>query len=118
MADEGIRPRRAPQPEERRRDAERTRRALLDAALVEFADKGRAGARVSTIAARAGVNKQLISYYFGGKDGLYDAILARWYAEEAELEEPGITLDEIAAKGSAAPPVSATYTRAWCMARQ
>ena len=63
-----------PAPEDRQRDAERTRGALLDAALAEFAAKGRAGARVSEIAERAGVNKQLISYYFGGKDGLYEAI--------------------------------------------
>ena len=91
-------PRRRSDDDARMRDAERTRAALLDAALVEFAAKGRAGARVSDIAERAGVNKQLISYYFGGKDGLYDAILARWYAEEDRLDEPGITLDELASR--------------------
>jgi AcrR family transcriptional regulator len=66
-----------------RRNPERTRAALLDAALVEFAAHGRAGARTSAIAARAGVNKQLISHHFGGKDGLYAALVARWEAEEA-----------------------------------
>jgi TetR/AcrR family transcriptional regulator len=66
-----------------RRDPERTRTALLDAALVEFAAHGRAGARTSAIAARAGVNKQLISHHFGGKDGLYAALVARWQADEA-----------------------------------
>ena len=66
-----------------RRDPERTRAALLDAALVEFSAHGRAGARTSAIAARAGVNKQLISHHFGGKDGLYDALVARWEADEA-----------------------------------
>jgi AcrR family transcriptional regulator len=65
------------------RDPERTRAALLDAALVEFAAHGRAGARTSAIAARAGVNKQLISHHFGGKDGLYAALVARWQADEA-----------------------------------
>ena len=88
--------RRSPPPEERRRDADRTREALLDAALAEFGAKGLAGARVSEIAARAGVNKQLISYYFGGKDGLYNAILERWYAQEAQLSDPGISLAELA----------------------
>ena len=53
---------------------------------------------MSDIAERAGVNKQLISYYFGGKDGLYDAILERWYAEEDRFDEPGITLDELASR--------------------
>lgn len=89
-------PRRSPAPEERQRDAERTRRALLDAARIEFAAKGLAGARVGAIAARAGVNKQLISYYFGGKEGLYRAILERWYEEEEQLSEPGLTLEELA----------------------
>jgi AcrR family transcriptional regulator len=89
-------PRRAPQPDERRRDSDRTREALLNAALTEFADKGFAGARVSEIAERAGVNQQLISYYFGGKDGLYKAILDRWHEQEAQLTEAGISLEELA----------------------
>ncbi|HEX8101017.1 MAG TPA: TetR family transcriptional regulator [Solirubrobacteraceae bacterium] len=88
-------PRRAPDPHERVRDAERTRRALLDAALAEFAEKGRAGARVSEIAARAGVNKQLISYYFGGKDGLYAAIVERWHAQEADWSAERLDLEEL-----------------------
>ena len=87
--------RRPPGPPERQRDAERTRRALLDAARAEFAAKGLAGARVGTIAERAGVNKQLISYYFGGKQGLYDAILADWYAQEEQLARPGTTFAEL-----------------------
>ena len=109
-------PRRRSDDEDRVRDAERTRAALLDAATAEFAAKGRAGARVSEIAERAGVNKQLISYYFGGKDGLYDAILERWYAEEARLEEPGITLDELASRylgvGFSQPLLQQLFTRA------
>lgn len=91
-------PRRSPSPDERQRDSERTKQALLDAARAEFAAKGLAGARVSEIAARAGVNKQLISYYFDGKDGLYQAILERWYEQEAELSEPGISLEELASR--------------------
>lgn len=89
-------PRRSPKPDERLRDAERTRAALVDAATAEFAAHGLAGARVSAIAERAGVNKQLISYYFGGKAGLYEAIVARWYAEEEQLADPEIALSELA----------------------
>jgi AcrR family transcriptional regulator len=48
---------------------------LLDAALIEFAAAGPAGARTQRIAAAAGVNKQLIHYYFQTKDGLYRAVL-------------------------------------------
>jgi TetR/AcrR family transcriptional regulator len=91
------RPRRSPAPAERQRDAERTRRALLDAALVEFSRKGRAGARVSEIAMRAGVDKQLISYYFGGKDGLYRALVERWLAAERDFAQPDLPLADFVA---------------------
>src|SRR4029079_7171127 len=70
------------------RDRERTRRALLDAALAEFSEEGFAGARVSAIATRAGVNKQLISYYFGGKQGLRDALVAEWLRAADEVRRP------------------------------
>jgi TetR/AcrR family transcriptional regulator len=87
--------RRAPEPDERRRDADRSRQALLDAARHEFADKGLAGARVSEIAERAGLNKQLISYYFGGKQGLYDTLVEQWLEQEREMTDPAIGLDEL-----------------------
>lgn len=70
-------PRRA--PAEKQRDPERTKRKILDAAKVEFGAKGFAAARVSDIAGRAGVNKQLISYYFGGKEGLYQELAGQWH---------------------------------------
>ncbi|MGW3998254.1 TetR family transcriptional regulator, partial [Amycolatopsis sp. NPDC004772] len=71
-------PRRSPKPQERQRDPERTRRLILEAAAAEFAAKGYAGARIAAIAARAGVNQQLISYYFDGKEGLYRAMSEGW----------------------------------------
>ena len=73
----GSAARRAPGPDARRRDADRTRAQLLEAASEIFAAKGLSGARVQEIATRAGVDKQLISYYFGGKDGLYAEVLER-----------------------------------------
>ncbi|MEO8634359.1 MAG: TetR family transcriptional regulator [Gemmatimonadales bacterium] len=47
---------------------------LLTAARHEFARRGEAGARTDQIARRAGVNKQLIHYYFRTKAGLYRAV--------------------------------------------
>ncbi|WP_235828486.1 TetR/AcrR family transcriptional regulator [Actinomadura rubteroloni] len=88
-------PRRTPAPEDRRQDPERTRRALLDAAHDVFSEKGYAGARVQDIADRAGVNKQLISYHFGGKEGLYRALRERWLIREAEFADPSLPLDEL-----------------------
>lgn len=87
--------RRAPEPAERQRDPERTRERIVEAAIREFAAKGFAGARVHEIAARAGVNKQLISYYFGGKDGLRQALARLWLAEEAEFTRQDIPLHEL-----------------------
>ncbi|MCZ4316448.1 TetR/AcrR family transcriptional regulator [Comamonadaceae bacterium G21597-S1] len=58
-----------------------SRAAILAAARAEFAAHGLTGARVNTIASRAGVNKQLIYYYFGNKDGLYRSALETVYAE-------------------------------------
>lgn len=95
-------PRRAPTAAERRRDAERSRQALLDAALDEFSTKGFDGARVQEIADRAGVNKQLITYYFGGKEGLYQEIQRSWPATEAERADPDLPLAETAARYLAA----------------
>ncbi|MGW4714198.1 TetR/AcrR family transcriptional regulator [Nocardia sp. NPDC004260] len=94
----GRRPRRAPSADERRRDAERSRQALLDAALDEFSAKGFDGARIQDIAARAGVNKQLIAYYFGGKENLYQEIQRHWPEAEAERADPALPLDETAAR--------------------
>ncbi|GLY97500.1 hypothetical protein Acsp02_47540 [Actinoplanes sp. NBRC 103695] len=71
-------PRRSPSGDQRKRDPERTKERILDAALIEFSEHGFAGARTGAIAARAGVNQQLISYYFDGKDGLYRALQRTW----------------------------------------
>jgi len=91
------RARRAPEPGERLRDHTRTRQRILDAALAEFADKGYAGARVREIAQRAGLNTQLISYYFGGKEGLYNELMATWHRQEALMaQEDASFADSIA----------------------
>jgi AcrR family transcriptional regulator len=47
----------------------------------EFARQGYAGARVDRIARRAGVNKQLLFYYYRSKRGLFHAVLARGAAQ-------------------------------------
>ena len=56
------------------RDAEDTKRRLLQAAADEFAQRGIAGARVDRIAAAANANKALIYSYFGNKEDLFDAV--------------------------------------------
>ena len=63
------------------RDAEETRRRLLRAATLEFAERGLAGARVDRIAASAGASKPLLYTYFGNKENLFDAVYDRVIAE-------------------------------------
>jgi len=48
---------------------------IVAAAREEFARRGFAGARVEQIAHRAGVNKQLLFYYYHSKRGLFQAVL-------------------------------------------
>ncbi|MBS0427723.1 MAG: TetR family transcriptional regulator [Proteobacteria bacterium] len=74
----------APSPNDPEQGAARA--AILEAARAEFAAKGLAGARVNEIAARAGVNKQLIYYYYGSKEDLYRTALEVVYSEIRTLE--------------------------------
>lgn len=61
----------------RSRDPEATRAALLAAAEPLFAERGYAGASTEEISRLSKVNKAMISYHFGGKRGLYTAVLSR-----------------------------------------
>ena len=53
------------------RDAARTRQRILDHAQRQFARHGYAGVTVKGVADAAGVSPNLITRYFGGKDGLF-----------------------------------------------
>lgn len=78
----------------RKRDREATASALLDAGKQVFAERGFDAATTREIAARAGVNEQLIQRYFSGKAGLLLAVVERYGREEAQ--------------GCAPPPVTGT----------
>src|SRR2546427_6962853 len=65
----------------RRRDAAATRDALLAAGAELFAERGYDGVPVAAIAQKAGVNKAMISYHFGGKRKLYMAIVSATFGE-------------------------------------
>src|SRR4030095_1227202 len=65
----------------RRRDAAATREALLRAGTELFAERGYDGVPVWAIAQKAGVNKAMISYHFGGKRKLYLAIVSATFVD-------------------------------------
>jgi AcrR family transcriptional regulator len=52
-----------------------TRDRLLEAALLVFAEKGFDGAGIRDIAARARANSAMVQYHFGGKEGLFLAVM-------------------------------------------
>jgi AcrR family transcriptional regulator len=62
-------------PRGRRPAGEDTRAALLDAARVEFTERGFDGATVRVIAERAGVDPAMVNHWFGGKDELFVAAM-------------------------------------------
>ena len=55
-----------------------SKQALLLSAKKVFAEKGFEGATVKDLADDAGVNVSLVSYHFGGKDGLYRACVMQF----------------------------------------
>lgn len=76
-----LNPEPKPPVKTRKREPEKKRRDLLRAARQEFSDHGLSGARVDDIVNRAGVNKQLLYYYFGDKETLYEQVLEQAYAD-------------------------------------
>lgn len=78
-----------------KRNPERTRERILAAAVEEFAAHGFGGARVDTIADRAGANKRMLYHYFGNKDELFLATLEAVYAH-IRSHERELHLDDFA----------------------
>ena len=76
------------------RNPARTRQSIIEAATAEFAEFGIGGARIDAIAARAGLNKRLLYYYFGNKEDLFQAVLERAY-ENIRAAERELHLGEI-----------------------
>jgi TetR/AcrR family transcriptional regulator len=66
------------------RRADRTRKAILRAAIREFSAHGLAGARTDAIAEAAKVNKALLYYYYKSKRGLYAAAIEEVSGSVAE----------------------------------
>jgi len=81
-----------------KRDPLATRRALLEARAHLFPRGGFDGVSIEDLAERAGVNKALVSYHFGGKRGLYVAGLEAAFADMADrlraIDEDGVDARE------------------------
>lgn len=84
------------------RDAERTREAILVAAEDCFARLGFEGTSLQQIADAADVARSTPAYFFGSKEALYDAVLARVIArgQEAMARAYAKADDERSAEGA------------------
>lgn len=91
---------------------ERNRQRLLEAAEIEFAERGFDGATTAAIAARAGLPKANLHYYFPTKEAVYreliGGILERWLA----------ALDPIAESDDPAPSLARYIRRKMDQARE
>ena len=72
----------------RKRDAAATRLALLDAAAKLFAERGFDRTTVREIAKEAGANQSLLFRYFGSKEALFEAVIARNTREQIASTAP------------------------------
>lgn len=89
-------------------EAEETRYNILEVATAEFADKGLSGARIDEIAERTNSSKRMIYYYYGGKEGLYRAVLERAYTAVREVDADN-QRDHLSADVALRDVVAATF---------
>ena len=54
-----------------------TEEKIFEAATIVFEEEGLSGARMQSIADRAGINKALLHYYFRTKDHLFEAVFTK-----------------------------------------
>jgi AcrR family transcriptional regulator len=69
-----------------REDGAQTRQQLLEVAGRVFAEQGYARATSKQICEQAGTNIAAVNYHFGGKDGLYAAVLEEAHARLVSIE--------------------------------
>ena len=83
---------------------ESARERLLEAAAACFAERGYAGTTVRDITARAGCNVGAVSYYFGAKRALYQAVFEQRFDELRErrvgamralVSQPEVSLERV-----------------------
>ncbi len=76
-----------PSPRRRQARAEETRQALLDAALIEFSEKGFDAASTRAIAQAAGSHQPQINYHFESKEELWRAAVDHLFTQLDEVLE-------------------------------
>ena len=75
-----------PAPKPHKRNAQASRKRLVEAAIDVFSRNGPKGATIDEICDKAGLNKRLAYHYFGNKEGLYKEALRTVYQQFFDLE--------------------------------
>ncbi|MFT8870792.1 MAG: forespore capture DNA-binding protein RefZ [Sporolactobacillus sp.] len=73
-----------------RPDMQKTKQTIIDAALRLFDMRGFDGTPVRAIAEQAGVNVALVSYYFGGKNGLREWLMTSFFESYLQTLEAAV----------------------------
>jgi AcrR family transcriptional regulator len=98
-----------------RKSAEERRDEILEAALIEFAERGLHGASTEEIAKRAGISQPYVFRLFGSKKDLFTATVARCLRETLELFQRAAEgkrgVEALHAMGSAYEQLLADRTR-------
>ncbi len=76
-----------------RRNPERSRRRLLQAAIRLFSVRGYHGVSVDQIVAAARINKRMVYHYFGSKEAIYQAALHEVYGRIEDVEFHALEVD-------------------------
>ena len=79
----------------RTNDPERTKAEILEVASETFAELGYSGTSIEVLADKMNVSKRMIYYYFENKEGLYRAVLLRYY-QTLRGDEARLHLDDLA----------------------
>ncbi|SMX29090.1 HTH-type transcriptional regulator RutR [Pelagimonas phthalicica] len=88
-----------PRPTGTTRIQREKREAIFEAALDVFSENGLRGATLDQIAARAGLSKPNVIYYFQGKEAIYtellESLLDIWIAPLIELSDSDDPVEEL-----------------------
>jgi len=105
-----------PPPNQATRIQKRNRRVILEAALQVFSAYGFRGSTIDRIAARAGLSKPNLLYYFPSKEAIYLAVLEdtleEWLKPLRDLDPSGDPIEEIRRYISAKLEISRTRPEA------
>ena len=91
-----------------KQDPDAVKADILMVATEEFAAHGLSGGRIDEIARKTKASKRMIYYYFGDKEGLYQAVLERIYLTLREHED-ALEVENLDPVSALARLVTATF---------